>query len=145
MRTVHLSASLPSWDTAVRLGCSRTRVPSALSPMESPVAEAPSPDAPKLFQVLLPLLTLPGRFLGPFVEFGTNFHFVRNEVNRKANASTADRRSCATLSAALERSSPARTPCSGMATTRAREHQVTCPCFSRRGRAVCSEVKQLYR
>lgn len=64
---------------------SRTRVPNALSPVESPLTEAPSPDAPKLFQVLLPLLTLPGRFLGPFVEFETNFPFVRNEANCKTN------------------------------------------------------------
>lgn len=61
---------------------SRTRVPNALSPVESPLTKAPSPDAPKLFQVLLPLLTLPGRFLGPFVEFET---FVRNEANCETN------------------------------------------------------------
>lgn len=56
-------------------------VPNALLPMESPLTEAPSPDAPKLFQVLLPLLILPGRVLDPLVEFETNFHFVRNEMN----------------------------------------------------------------
>lgn len=50
---------------------SRMHALNALSPMESPLTEALSPDAPKWFQVLLPLLTLPGRFLGPFVEFET--------------------------------------------------------------------------
>lgn len=56
-------------------------VPNALLPMESPLTEAPSPDAPKLFQVLLPLLILPGRVLDPLIEFETNFRFVRNEMN----------------------------------------------------------------
>lgn len=57
------------------------RVPNALLPLESPLTEAPSPDAPKLFWVVLPLLILPGRVLDPLVEFETNSHFVRNEMN----------------------------------------------------------------
>lgn len=69
------------WDA----GCQPTHVPNALSPAESPGTEASCPDAPKLVQILLPLLT-PLADLCPFVEFGTRFHFVRNEVNRKPNA-----------------------------------------------------------
>lgn len=56
-----------------------------LMPTESPGTEASCPDAPKLVQILLPLLT-PLADLCPFVGFGTRFRFVRNEVNRKPNA-----------------------------------------------------------
>lgn len=49
----------------------------------------------------------------------------------------------------VERSSrkklPLRVLCWGMTRIQGREHHVTCPCFSRCGWAVCSEVKQLYR
>lgn len=69
---------------------SRMHVPNALSPVESPVTEAPSPDAPKLIPVLLPLLTLPGRLLGPCFELETDFPFVRNAASPETDTNATE-------------------------------------------------------